>query len=403
MTRALAFLASIALLGACDTRNATAADPPRAQPVAATRTTEVRASRIPKTADPHFRELLAAIADARACKQVKDTFHALRSSDDPNTVTGALWIRQCKIDSDGTHLSFHFAGDGWQRVDRKTKKLGATFTVHEYVRFHVTATLDGTLDIAYAPRQHVATIWFEPTKAPDVKFEPVGNVKVDWQGAWSQIIGGIATVIGKAPSKEAKKQVEQQGQQGFSSKLDDGMTITYNACTGSTRSQFGLLPPGKEAPLDVGDTMHVGVELYKGGIQLFGPEYATRTLEIDASATKGPVHVAIACMKEANQIANAFVAGQPLPQVKSVYEVDVTGHRDLRIARPSCPFAVIATSDAGTVQLRWKKEPPPNTGLIDCPAKQENPETATHAHATPQNTPSLPGPHNSRQPKPPKK
>jgi hypothetical protein len=350
----------------------------------------------PKVADPHFRELLVAIADARACKEVRNGFHSLRSSDSPDTVTGDLWIRECEIESHGTHLKFHFAGDGWQRVDQSTKKLGAEFSVNEYVRFHASATLEGTLDLAYEPKTHIATLWFKPSRPPDVKFEPLGKVQVDEHGLWSSIIGGIATVIGKAPGKEARKQVEQQGQQSFASRLDDGMTVTFNACSGSTRSQFGLLSPGIEAPLDVGDTTKVEVELKRGGVLVFGPEYATRPVSIDVRAASGPVHVEAACLDQTEKLAKAYVAGEPLPQIKTIAAAQITGHRQLALARPRCPFAVIARSEGGTVSLRWKREPPPGAALIDCPEHQANPETAPHAAPTPHNLPATPGPHGSK-------
>jgi hypothetical protein len=372
--------------GAASTDPATSKDP------------EVKDPKVknPKVADPHFRELLVAIADARACKEVRNGFHSLRSSDSPDTVTGDLWIRECEIESHGTHLKFHFAGDGWQRVDQSTKKLGAEFSVNEYVRFHASATLEGTLDLAYEPKTHIATLWFKPSRPPDVKFEPVGKVQVDEHGLWSSIIGGIATVIGKAPGKEARKQVEQQGQQSFASRLDDGMTVTFNACSGSTRSQFGLLSPGIEAPLDVGDTMKVDVELKRGGVLVFGPEYATRPVSIDVRAASGPVHVEAACLDETEKLAKAYVAGEPLPQIKTIAAAQITGHRQLALARPRCPFAVIARSEGGTVSLRWKREPPPGAALIDCPEHQANPETAPHAAPTPHNMPATPGPHGSK-------
>ncbi|HEX3475913.1 MAG TPA: hypothetical protein VHT91_12895 [Kofleriaceae bacterium] len=409
MTRAHWLTITLALVGGCKQdappdRTAGSATPPGAAasagatgsaPADSTTSNEPK-GKDPKVADPHFRELLVAIADSRACQEVRNTFHSLRSSDAPDTVTGELWIRECNIESHGTHLKFHFAGDGWQRVDQSTKKLGAKFSVNEYVRFHASATLEGTLDLAYEPKTHIATLWFKPTRSPDVKFDPPDKVDVDTHGLWSSIIGGIAKAVGKAPEKEAKKQVEQQGQQAFASKLDDGMTVTFNACSGSTRSQFGLLAPGTEAPLDVGDTTQVEIELKRGGVLIFGPEFATRPVSIDVRASSGPVHVEAACAAETEKLAKAYVAGEPLPQIETIASAQVTGHRQLALARPRCPYAVILRSEGGTVSLRWKREPPPGAALIDCPEHQANPETAPHAPATPRNTPATPGPHGSK-------
>ncbi len=387
MTRATSLTACLALVGACAEHDAPA-NPARTE---TSGSAQASRSRIPRIEEPHFRELLAAMADARACDRVRDTYHGLRAETQPDTVTGELWIRECSIESHGTKIRFHFAGDGWQRVDQKTKKIGATFALHDYVHFRASATLEGTVDLAYTPDAHVATVWFEPTESPKVTFEPAGKVPIDEQGLWSQIVGTVASAIGKAPEKEAEKQVRQQGQQSFASKLDDGMTITVNACNGSIRSQFGLLPPGKEAPLDVGDTMKVEVELHRGGLLIFGPEYATRPVVIASHAPSGPVHVAVACMKEADKLAKAYAEGaKELPKIETLKEAQISDRRELELATPSCPFAVIAQSDAGTVSLHWKREPPPKTALIQCPPEQKNPETAPHAAPTPRNVPATP-------------
>jgi hypothetical protein len=110
-------------------------------------------------------------------------------------------------------------------------------------------------------------------------------------------------------------------------------------------------------------------------------------------ASSGPVHVEAACLDATEKLAGAYVAGQPLPRIETIAATDVTGHGQLALARPRCPYAVIARSEGGTVSLRWKREPPPGAALIDCPAHQANPETAPHAPATPHNTPATPGPH----------
>jgi hypothetical protein len=113
------------------------------------------------------------------------------------------------------------------------------------------------------------------------------------------------------------------------------------------------------------------VELCRGGLLLFGPEYATNPVLIDAHATVGPVHVQVACMKEAEKLAESYARGaKQLPNIETIAAANVNGHSQLAVAEPNCPFAVITRSEGGgTVSLRWNREALPDAPLIECPAE----------------------------------
>jgi hypothetical protein len=108
--------------------------------------------------DDDVRVMLAELASAKACEQIRGHFRALPAAGRPNVVSGVLWIHGCRITNIGTRVKFRLEGSGWQWIDEEKKTAGGTFSVHQYVRFGVVATIGGTLDLGYDPRSHVASI-----------------------------------------------------------------------------------------------------------------------------------------------------------------------------------------------------------------------------------------------------
>src|SRR5262245_52613063 len=74
--------------------------------------------------DAELRVMLAELASTKACSMIEGQFRPLRAPDRRDTVTGILWIRACRITSDGTLVAFHLAGNGWQWADQTKKQAG---------------------------------------------------------------------------------------------------------------------------------------------------------------------------------------------------------------------------------------------------------------------------------------
>ncbi len=379
--RALALVGALAVpIGACDRPAQDAHDDRSGKPVppaepAATVTVAGPASppasavpiAAPKPAergaagDSDVRVMLAEIASAKGCELVRGQFRPLRALDRPDVGTGIRWIRDCKIVNDGTKVTFTLSGNGWQWADQKQQKAGGTFAVRQYVKFGMTATIPGALDIAYDRHDHVASLWFSPAELPEVTFTPVGGIDVDPKGAWSSVIGAVGTVFARSPEHMATGQAKEQGGHQLEKELADGLSVTVNLCTGLSRFALGREPKGKMGVPDAGETKRVPIELEPGALTVFGPQLvgdAGFTANIEASTM--PVHVALACREEADKLAAAYVEGRPLPAIKTLAAKDIVGKGSLRVARAGCQVSLIAqhlAPNAGAATFDWQRPP----------------------------------------------
>lgn len=324
--------------------------------------------------DAELRVMLSELASAKACSMVQGQFRPLRAPDRRDTVTGILWIRECRITNAGTRVTFHLAGNGWQWAEQTKRQAGGTFVVRQYVKFGVDVELPGALDIAYDDRTHVVSLWFSPSADPVIKFEPVGDVDVDRKGLWSSVIGGVSSLFASSPEDRAERMAKQQGTHQFENELADGMAVTINLCTGLSRFNLGRPAKGAMQDADAGETHRVPIELQPGGVMVFGPQLAPDGMTIDVHARQGGVRVAMVCAASAEKVAETFVGGA-LGEVPTLATADVRTTAHLRVPPQRCPVAVIArsleTRDVATFD--WQRplgESARSTGgpLIHCPA-----------------------------------
>jgi hypothetical protein len=332
--------------------------------------------------DEDLRVMLAQIASARACEQIRGHFHALAADGQPQLMTGALWIHGCRSSSRGTEVKFQLAGNGWQWIDEQKRKVGAKFSLRQYVRFAVTATITGTLDVGYDPDRHVASVWLSTKGDPDVRFSPIGKLDVDAEGAWSSVLGAAAGLLADSPEESAKQDAQNQGAAAFKQQLGAGLTVTIDLCTGVTRSALGHSPRGKMAPAGVGESKGIDVELQPGGLMIFGPQPASAGMTIAAEVPSGSARLALVCNDEAEVEAKAFLAGAASPEGlaatpaanKSILTAgDVSGKATLHTDPVRCPVSLLARLSPTArepVRLNWRR--PANesaessAALIDC-------------------------------------
>jgi hypothetical protein len=358
--------ATLVLLGACHREPD---PPPSPSTAAATARPPVRDA----VGDKSLRVMLAELASSKACALMKGQFRPLRDPQRHDVVTGTLWIRSCEITNQGTRVTFHLAGNGWQWVDQSKRKAGATFVVREYVKFGVDIVMPGALDIAYDDATHVVSLWFSPERS-DVTFHPVGDVAVDRKGTWSSIVGALSSALGSSPEHQAGRQATDQGTQQFHTELADGLAVTINLCTGLSRFNLGRPPRGAMQPADAGESRTVAVELQPGALMVFGPQLAPDGMTIAVDARRGAVRIAMACADKAEQLAEAYVAGQR-GEAPYLATADVHGRGRLHVAPQRCPVAVIARplDDTVPTTFDWQRpldETARSTGgpLIQCPA-----------------------------------
>jgi hypothetical protein len=292
--------------------------------------------------DRDLRTMIAEVASTKACALIEHQFRPLRDKDHPAIANGVLWIRGCKITHRGTAVDFELSGSGWTWAEQVKKQAGAKFAVHQYVRFDVDAVLKGAIDVAYDRETHIASMWFSPSGEPEVKFQPVGDFEVDRKGVWSSIVGGIATVVGQDPDRTGVKEAGKVGTKQMTGQLADGLSMTVDLCTGLPRLSLGRPPKGQMGPADAGETRHVAIEIHEGGMMVFQPQLAPHGMSVKVDA-KGPVHIGLACQKQAEQAAGEFLAGKPTTTTYLAQKI-VTGTETLAVGAQDCPVIVIATS-----------------------------------------------------------
>ncbi|MES1177544.1 MAG: hypothetical protein ABUL62_24690 [Myxococcales bacterium] len=325
--------------------------------------------------DNDLRVMLTELASAKACELVRGQFRPLRAPDNDQVVTGVMWIRECKVTNVGTQVTLTLAGNGWQWAAQQQHKAGGTFAIQQYVKFAMAATIPGVLDIAYAPSDHIVSLWFTPSKPPEVTFTPVGDIEVDRKGIWSSVVGAVGSVFGQSPEHLANGQAKEQGNHQLEKQLADGLSITINLCSGLSRFHLGREPKGTLNKPDAGETKQVPIELQPNALMIFGPQPvgpAGFTANVDAHS--GALRVSLACADQADLVAAAYVAGQPLPAIKTLASKDIHGKGTLNIHHASCPVAVIAQSvdaNAKNDTFDWQRplaETARSTGgpIIDC-------------------------------------
>jgi hypothetical protein len=352
----------LSMAAACARPAHDAQDPPRAPPVASADLVPVaKPAERGAVGDGDLRVMLAEMASAKACELVRGQFRPLRAMDRPDVVTGAMWIRDCKITSVGTQVTFVLSGNGWQWAEQEQKKAGGTFAIRQYVKFGMTATLPGALDLAYDRHDHVLSLWLTPAQLPEVAFTPVGGIEVDTKGAWSSVVGALGTVFGSSPEHLAKGQAREQGDHQLEKQLADGLSITIDLCSGLSRFGLGREPKGKMDIPDAGETKRVPIELQANGLMVFGPQLvgdAGFTAHVDSPGA--PVHVALACRDQAEELAAAYAEGRPLPAIKTLAAKDVLGKGVLRVGKASCQVSLIAQQlapNAAALTFEWQRPP----------------------------------------------
>jgi len=320
--------------------------------------------------------MLTELASAKACELVRGQFRPLRAPERPQLVTGILWIRECKMSNVGTQVTLTLSGNGWQWADQQQHKAGGEFAIQQYVKFGVTATLSGSLDIAYAPGDHIVSLWFTPVAPPEVTFTPVGDIDVDRKGLWSSVVGAVGSVFGQSPEHLAQGEAKEQGSHELSKQLADGLSITINLCSGLSRFHLGREPKGMLNKPDAGETKKVPIELQPNALFVFGPQLVGDAgFSANIESPNGTLHAALACADQADALAAAYVAGQPLPAIKTLASKDIHGQGTLRVRRANCQVALLTQP----VDLRvpyltfdWQRplaETARSTGgpIIDCP------------------------------------
>lgn len=292
--------------------------------------------------DTDLRIMIAQIAATKACDLVEHQFRTLRANTPGEPVVGVVWLRDCNITHDGTKLTIEVSGRGWEWVDRESSKAGGSFRLRQYVKFELHARFGGEVDVAYAPRTHVATLWLSPTGKPEVAIKTLGDVEVDRDGVWSNVVGFVGSAVGHDPDQAGQNQVHEEGKRSGIEQLAKGLTITMNLCNGLSHVMLGRLPRGIYGPAGAGETRRAPIEIHPTGVLVFPPQAAPDGLTIRVDS-QGPVRIGLACRDQGEAAAAAFLDGTPV-MPKLLAEKVVNGKATLEIGPQRCPVTVFAQS-----------------------------------------------------------
>ncbi len=293
-----------------------------------------------------IRELLIDLLAYNACDFLQNRVFALAQKGGASArggvspTVGDFWIRSCAASQiDSQHVKISIAGIGWKWISRTRTRAGAEFELDEYVKFQVDVATTGTVDLAYNQQTHVATAYFVPVAPIDVRFGVTADVDVLTEELWSSIVGTAATAVGPSLEQRARESIRKKGSRQFQSRLDHGLTIILDLCTGQRYTRFGTFPPG-QLPESAAPAKGMNFQansaalLHMNGILMAGPFAADTPLmayvEIDSG---GPVSVAWIHNSTAEKTAKAYVSNKPPPAMEPI---------DQQIARAGEPVTMQA-------------------------------------------------------------
>lgn len=325
----------LVLIAACSSKKATPPEPPPPAPPQQPLRDAV--------GDADLRALVYDWLSAQACKRMTNHFSGIKDRLRKNVITGQVWIRDCKISNDGKQLFAEVSGSGWQWQHQVEKKAGGTFVVNQYVKFDVSAKLAGTADLAYSPKDHVASVWFTPTAKADIKFTPIGDIDVNRDDTWTSILGGAASLIGDSPDDLAVETADTKGTQAFEEQAARGFEVAMDLCSNTTRMALVRLAKGQMPKPNVGETHKMQVEVQNYGVIIYGPYVAPDGLTLDVDVTGGALKVNFACLKDAEVTAQNFLDNKP-NTAKPIKAELVTGHAKLKLPRERCPVVLVVRS-----------------------------------------------------------
>jgi hypothetical protein len=293
--------------------------------------------------DKDIRALVNDLIAGKACEQIKHRFTGIRDVKRSTTLVGSVWIRECQIENEGSHLALQVAASGWEWIDQTQKKVGGTFVVKQYVKFDVTVKVAGTIDLAYDPKVHVASIWYTPTALADVKFKPRNEIEVDSDGTWSSILGGAGALVGKSPDETAHETAIKKGTSAIQLANAKGVSVAADLCTNTVRMSGERLAKGVMPKPSIGESERVNAEVQDFGVLLFGPYPASTGMTLAVDVKGGSAQMYLACVDQAEVVAEAFLEAKPNNAKPLVGEV-ISGKATLHAPKERCPVVVVVRS-----------------------------------------------------------
>lgn len=333
-----------------------------------------------------LKKLFVDIGTSQACEALEGKFMAMTAETGTSfeggkdATVGTLWIEKCRTEEETPEvLKLAVEGRGWKWIERTSEAVGADFTVAQYLRFGVDASMSGTVDAHYASEDHIVTAWLVPKGKVETKMTPLQDVSVNEEGLWSEIVGAAATLVKTDPDVKADRKVKKQGNQNLRDKLTGGFSGAIDLCTGRRYMKAGSLPPGKlpTPAVEYADQRAYLVNsdgvLHPDGLILAGPFDPKRPViaEVIVPREGAPVVASFVCKEEGTQLAEAYVEQKELPPVADIAVEVVAPGATKKLTAPAneCePVLVLRPQEKKETSMKYstyyegKKIEP----LVDC-------------------------------------
>jgi hypothetical protein len=278
-----------------------------------------------------------------ACPKLRGEIVALRD-DDGGSTSGRWLLRECETHIDGTTLSMHVAGHGWQYVDRESHG----FRVRQYVYFSASFDARAHAQLAYDADRKVALVRLVPDDALAVKVNALGTVSADAQNLGAVILGAVGRMVAHAPDAMARAQIATEGEAIFRAKLADGATLAYDSRAGTFAftlgaSEVSAASAPKNALVDERQRLH------GGGLLLSGPFDPTSTVELSVSSNDGESKVAYRAMCERDaELALDALFRREHSSVNAPGSRVATSSTPIVLTPPTCRWVLVTASADGT-------------------------------------------------------
>lgn len=301
------------------------------------------------------------------CDGLGGQFAPLDGAGGRGTGEGRLWIRRCRAEVRGRVLHVEVEATLWSWVEREESAAGATFELSQYVALATRVVMDARVRTQYVRARRLAYIHVEPAEPPWVEVEAVGDIDVDPQGLWGEIVGGVAGVFSDSPSERARVAIEEQGRTQLEAALARGITVVFDLCTAQPRTILDPLAGERERGEPEPPAVRPGARrwvdrqrarLHASGLDAAGPyRPGARPVQVRVEVTEGsPVRARLVSDEDAARMVEAWLERglDAVPDVTTFADERVTAGETATLRADTQRRVVVVTTpegDAGASSL----------------------------------------------------
>jgi hypothetical protein len=210
----------------------------------------------------------------------------------------------------------------------------------------------------------VLSFWLTPVQPVQAKLTPLRAPRVEPEGAWSELLGVVGSVIGHSPERTARKTMGSEGSRGMRRELRSGFTVTLDLCTGQRDVVPVALGDGvtPQRPFEAHGRQwqdNERMRLHPGGFDADGPYETEGPLRVDMEIERGDaVRARLMCEADARRVITSYMNGRSEPAVEPLAEklLEPRKRSTLEPNRADCPMVLVTRPEPGAkraTELRY--------------------------------------------------